>query len=127
MKYRLIFLSILFALSACHQASSPEKSAVKSGSQFKIAVTRPENVGASLQLPGVMKPYNEVDIYPKVSGFVKELNVDRGTIVHKGQTLLVLEAPEIDQQYYAAQSKYLQSKAQSLTSKDSYDRLLATS
>jgi len=121
-----IILFALLTVTACHHAPTPVQAAAKTNN-FQLAVIRQGNVGASLQLPGILQPYYSVDMYPKVNGFVKELYVDRGSFVHQGQTLAVLEAPEIDQQYFAAQSKYLQSKALYITSKDSYERLFSTS
>lgn len=58
----------------------------------------------SLSLPGELKPYEQVDIFPKAKGFIKKIYVDRGSKVRKGQLLAVLEAPEIRQQYLSAQS-----------------------
>ncbi|HMH24447.1 MAG TPA: efflux RND transporter periplasmic adaptor subunit [Puia sp.] len=81
-------------------------------------------LGSSVSLPAVLKPFERVDIYPKVNGFIKEIPVDRGSQVRQGQLLLRLEAPEIEQQYYAAKAKYLQVYAYFLASKDNYDRLL---
>lgn len=46
------------------------------------------------QLPGEINAYQDVLIYPKVPGFVKELNVDRGSIVKKGQLMVRMYAPE---------------------------------
>jgi len=43
-------------------------------------------------------PFQEIDVYAKVAGFVKELNVDYGSRVHKGQVLAVLEIPELEAQ-----------------------------
>jgi membrane fusion protein, multidrug efflux system len=71
----------------------------------------------------VLKPFLMVDIYPKVNGFVREIPVDRGSEVRTGQLLVRLEAPEIEQQYLSAKSKYLQAYSLSLASKDDYDRL----
>jgi len=65
-----------------------------------------------------------VDVYPKVNGFIKEIPVDRGSQVKKGQLLVRLEAPEIEQQYYSARAKYLQVYALYLASKDDFDRLV---
>src|SRR3569833_1759218 len=81
-------------------------------------------MGSSVHLPAVLKPYLAVDIYPKVNGFVRDIAVDRGSRVRKGQLLLKLEAPAIEQQYLAAKSKYLQVYALSLASKDNYERLM---
>jgi RND family efflux transporter MFP subunit len=46
------------------------------------------------QLPGEINAYQDVLIYPKVPGFVKELNVDRGSVVKKGQLMVRMYAPE---------------------------------
>jgi len=43
-------------------------------------------------------PYQEVDVYAKVSGYVQKLYVDWGTHVKQGQILAVLEIPELQQQ-----------------------------
>jgi RND family efflux transporter MFP subunit len=46
-------------------------------------------------------------------------------VVHKGDVLITLDAPEIIQQYFAAQSKYLQARAVFAATKDNYERTLA--
>ncbi|MCX2450854.1 efflux RND transporter periplasmic adaptor subunit [Pedobacter sp. PLR] len=76
-----------------------------------------------LSLPGELKPYEEVLVYPKVKGFVKKIFVDRGTKVKKGQLLAVLEAPEIAQRYQSAKSDERKSYEDYLYSRQSYDRL----
>ena len=81
------------------------------------------NLNGYVRLPGVLKPFDEVNIYPKVSGFIKEMLVDRGSIVKKGQLLIRLEAPELLSAVEAANSKYVQSQETSLASKEKYDRL----
>src|ERR1039458_3695512 len=39
-------------------------------------------------------PFQEIDVYAKESGYVKELLVDYGSRVQKGQLMAVLEIPE---------------------------------
>jgi membrane fusion protein, multidrug efflux system len=46
-------------------------------------------------LPGDLLAYRDVAIYPKVSGFVQWIGVDRGSYVKAGQTLIRLSAPEL--------------------------------
>jgi len=48
-----------------------------------------------LTLAGQFQPYQVVDVHPKVSGYMKRINVDIGDIVHQGETLAVLEVPEL--------------------------------
>ncbi|WP_181163620.1 efflux RND transporter periplasmic adaptor subunit [Pontibacter mangrovi] len=67
-----------------------------------VQVDQPEY---TLSLPGELQPYEQVDIYPKVKGFLKALHVDRGSQVKKGQVLATLEAPEVNQQLSAAKAQ----------------------
>lgn len=53
---------------------------------------------STVDLPGQLQPYLSVDIYTKENSFVKSMNVDIGSNVHKGQLLLNLEAPEMQTQ-----------------------------
>ena len=64
-----------------------------------------------VKLPGQLLAYQEVSIYPKVNGYVKDVYVDIGSEVHHGQLLMVLEAPEIVQAVAQAREKYAQAKA----------------
>ena len=46
------------------------------------------------QLPGEIDAYQDVAIYPKVSGFIKWLGVDRGSVVKKDELMATMYAPE---------------------------------
>ena len=76
-----------------------------------------------LSLPGELKPYEEVVIYPKVKGFVKKIFADRGSKVKKGQLLAILEAPEISQHYLSAKSDENKFHEDYLYSHQTYQRL----
>jgi len=65
-----------------------------------------------IKLPGELQPYEEVRVFPRVSGFVKWIGVDRGSVVKQGQLIAVLEAPEIVAQKAEAQSKMLSAENQ---------------
>lgn len=46
------------------------------------------------QLPGEIDAYQDILIYPKVPGFIKEIKVDRGSVVKAGQLMVRMYAPE---------------------------------
>jgi RND family efflux transporter MFP subunit len=73
-------------------------------------VERPLDV--QLSLPGELTPYQSVAIYPRVTGFVKSVAVDRGSVVRAGDLLATLEAPELVAQRAEAQSRLQASEAQ---------------
>jgi membrane fusion protein, multidrug efflux system len=66
----------------------------------------------TIQLPGELQPYEEVRVFPRVSGFVKWIGVDRGSMVKQGQLIAVLGAPEIVAQKAEAQAKVLNAENQ---------------
>jgi len=128
MKKVSISIVAVLMLAACHEQE--KKQAQKTDSpakRWELGAVVEKPISSTIHLPGELKPFEIVQLYPKVNGFVKEVPVDRGSPVHAGQLLLKLEAPEIEQQYYAAKSKYLQVYSMFLASKDSYERLLQTS
>ncbi len=62
-----------------------------------VKVTR-RNLANQLQISSEFLPFQEIEVYAKVSGYIKKLNVDWGTHVHTGQIMAVLEIPELEQQ-----------------------------
>lgn len=68
------------------------------------------------RLPGELTPYEEVAFYPKVTGFVKSISVDRGSLVSKGELLAVLEAPELLAHRAEAESKLASTENQLVAS-----------
>ena len=90
------------ALTSCSradkvQAKDPGGSASGEVSVGVVKVQR-KSLGRTLTLSSELVPFQEIDVYAKESGFVKELNVDYGTRVQKDQVLATLEIPELQLQ-----------------------------
>ena len=68
------------------------------------AVARVERrtIADTLRISGEFKPFQDVDIHAKVAGYIKTIFVDVGTHVKPGQTLAILEVPELTAQLAAA-------------------------
>jgi RND family efflux transporter MFP subunit len=64
----------------------------------KVAVAATGDIAHTLSLAGQFQPYQVVDIHPKVTGYMVKINVDIGDRVRKGQTLAILEVPELNAQ-----------------------------
>jgi RND family efflux transporter MFP subunit len=71
-----------------------------------------QSLNVPLALPGELTAFQSVAIFPRVTGFVKAVNVDRGSRVRAGQLLASLEAPELVAQRSEAQSKLQAAEAQ---------------
>jgi len=57
-------------------------------------VTR-SNLSQNLRVAAEFRPFQEIDVHAKVAGFVKKIYVDVGDRVKQGQTLAILEVPEL--------------------------------
>ena len=62
-----------------------------------VKVTR-KTLSDTLEIASEFQPYQEIDVYAKVSGYIRQLNVDWGSHVRQGQVLAELEVPELAQQ-----------------------------
>lgn len=124
-------LLLIVAMSSCSEESSSrrkdDKNDVTAPPSYQLGTATEQQVGQEIQLPGEFLPYQEVSLYPKADGFVEKVLVDRGSKVHKGQVLMVLDAPETEEQLVAARSSYLKAKAVLVGSKEHYRRLVSGS
>jgi membrane fusion protein, multidrug efflux system len=82
-----------------------------------------KKVEKTIELPAELLPYEETELFAKVQGYVKEVRVDIGDMVTKGQILAVIMAPEVDTRYAEFQTSLLAAKAKYNASKDNYERL----
>ncbi len=74
---------------AADEANAPTAAVVK---------VQRRNLSSELSVASEFQPRQEVNVYAKVSGYIKKLYVDWGTHVQQGQILAVLEIPELEQQ-----------------------------
>jgi membrane fusion protein (multidrug efflux system) len=116
----LLLLSALVA-SGC----SPKKPAEASDAALAVDVVRVTSqvLSTKVQLPGQLQPYESVDLYPKVAGFIQDMLVDRGARVRKGQLLVRLTAPEVVAQQGQAAAALVAAQAKLAADRATYDRL----
>ncbi|HYA35792.1 MAG TPA: efflux RND transporter periplasmic adaptor subunit [Candidatus Binataceae bacterium] len=60
----------------------------------------------AISLPANIHGYVETQIFGKVAGYLKQINVDKGDRVKQGQVLAVIESPETDHQVMADRATY---------------------
>ena len=93
------FLAVL--LASCGSSEKVQaKDPAGAGADVSVGVVKitRKNLGRTLTLSSELVPFQEIDIYAKESGFVKELNVDYGSRVQANQVLATLEIPELQLQ-----------------------------
>ena len=76
-----------------------------------IAIARHSRMVNELVLPAALQPYQDAPIYARTSGYIARWLVDIGARVKGGQTLAVIESPEVDQQLNQALANLEQARA----------------
>ncbi len=101
-------LAAAMSVSGCRGNSSTATAATVPSAQ--VAAAQRGDISHVLTLAGQFQPYQMVDVHPKVSGYMKKINVDIGDIVHQGQSIAVLEVPELKAQVEQTQFELQQSQ-----------------
>lgn len=94
--YPLAFVVLTGILSGCARPAKVDASA-------NVPVVAVVNVARrdlanTLEIASEFQPYQEIEVYAKVSGYIQKLHVNWGTHVKTGQVLADLEIPELQQQ-----------------------------
>ena len=114
-------------LAGCSGGNS--QSAPQGSSQPTVVVTtvKLQLLHTTIPLPAQIKAYESVDVFPKESGFITAIPVDRGSRVKSGQLLVKLSAPELVAQrtqaeaaVNAAQSQVVAAKAKLASDQTTY-------
>jgi membrane fusion protein (multidrug efflux system) len=132
--------SILILAAACasacgsDRAATPVKAAETGPPTVEVVRVVEQPLNVTVSMPAELNAYQTVAIYPRVTGFVKSIRVDRGSRVRAAEVLAVIDAPELAAQRAESQSKEQAAEAQlaAVRSKadadaSTYDRLKAAS
>jgi RND family efflux transporter MFP subunit len=103
MKLILALVSVLLIAAAWHWLGRSKSEANDADPVSTVAgevvapVVRVQRgtIDNSLTIAGTFKPFQEVDVHAKVAGYIRTISVDVGDRVKTGQTLAVLEVPEL--------------------------------
>ena len=109
----LAFLVVHFTKwHAEHGLAQETRRAAASPPAVDVVVVHSGAAAASLTLPGETAAWYESTIYARVSGYVAKWYVDIGDQVKSGQTLALIDTPELDAELLAAKAKLQVSRAQ---------------
>jgi RND family efflux transporter MFP subunit len=85
----------VFRHSKTEAEDGHQEEASNSAPVAAIVKVERRTLSAPLTLAGAFKPFQDVDLHAKVAGYIKNIYVDVGTHVKTGQTIAVLEVPEL--------------------------------
>src|SRR5450432_348977 len=67
-----------------------------------VALVERTSISDTVTLSGEFRPFQDVDVHAKVAGYIRKIYVDVGDHVKVGQTIAVLEVPELAAQLSGA-------------------------
>ena len=107
MNRTVLLLSFLVstALTAWAAEPAPRRSTVN------VVVAHKASAAIELVLPASLQALQEAAIYARTTGYLSKFMVDIGDSVKTGQTLALIDTPEVDQQLASAQASLLQAQA----------------
>ena len=115
MRWLFAIFILSFVLAGCGNPSAQNggpSSATSSPQIVNVIAVESRNLDTTLSLPAQITPYEVVDIYPKVTGFLDMISVDRGSRVHAGDLIIRLSAPELVAQRAQAEAATQSAEAQ---------------
>lgn len=124
---KLTFAALLLVSYSCKQEEEKVIKSTPTQAKVETFSLQKEVLATTIDIPAELSAFTYVDLYAKVGSYVKELKVDIGSEVKKGQLLITLEAPEITSQLLAAEAQLHAAEAVYMATKNTYDRLLETS
>lgn len=104
---RILSTAALGAVLAAAGCTTPAAEPAEQSDARTVTVIRPErrDLVRTLALPGDVVGFIEAALYPKVTGYLQRIDVDKGDQVRQGQLLAVIEVPELEQKVKRAQAR----------------------
>ncbi|MES2268647.1 MAG: efflux RND transporter periplasmic adaptor subunit [Bacteroidota bacterium] len=123
---KYLFFVPVCLLAACggNQAEKAAPQGLPEKPVVKLITLKLEPVSNKLNLTGEIIPFDRANIYARTPGYVKEVKVDIGSKVSKGQVLCVLDAPELKAAQAQSQSNSMGTRSKYESSRSTYLRLL---
>src|ERR1051325_2361559 len=119
-------LVLLVSFRIVRSANPNGKDPAGSDGTLPVAAVAPverKTLISSLTIAGEFKPFQEIDVHAKVAGYLRTIYVDVGDHVRQGQTLAVLEIPELAAEVTGADATVQRAQEEILRAQSDLDRL----
>ncbi|MFO1320636.1 MAG: efflux RND transporter periplasmic adaptor subunit [Burkholderiales bacterium] len=99
----------------------PATGGTSSAPLVTVAAATRRDIADTLSLSAEFRPFQQVNVYAKVPGYVREMRVDVGSRVKAGDVLAVLEIPELQDDLHRATAAVERADQDVLRAKAAYD------
>ncbi|MFI5162476.1 MAG: efflux RND transporter periplasmic adaptor subunit [Sphingobacteriales bacterium] len=101
----LLIVPVLFLIASCGNKNAQNNSAgAMPPQEYKTLTLQPRPVTLNIDYPASIQGVQNIEIRPKVDGFVEKIYVDEGSVVKKGQLLFKINAPQYAEEVRTAEA-----------------------
>jgi len=98
----LILYTLLIA--ACNDQPKAANSTASQAAEYPVLTIAPRQTTLFTDYPATIQGQQNIEIRPKIDGYIETLYVDEGATVKKGQLLFRISAPQYEQEVRTAQA-----------------------
>ena len=123
--YIVFFASLLMLATGCKNKETGTVTLADSRQDtLQAFIIRQQLVSKTVSLPSQLEPFERAELFAKIQGYVRKMNVDIGEKVKAGEVLAVIEAAEYNANLSQSISSAQATKAKYQSSRDAFERLL---
>ncbi|NDV79059.1 efflux RND transporter periplasmic adaptor subunit [Dysgonomonas sp. 511] len=115
--------SALLVMASCGNSKNPFGETDTTPKEYDTKVLSEEPVELQTVYPATVKGQEDIEIRPRIDGFIDAIYVDEGSVVRKGQTLFKINSPSAVQSVNTAEAAVNSAQAQVETAKLNVDRI----
>lgn len=117
-------ITALLVMASCgSKNSNPFGEENSAPQEYKTGVLAEQAVELETVYPVTIKGQEDIEIRPRIDGFIDQIFVDEGSVVRKGQTLFKINSPQSEQAVTTAQAAVNSAQAQVNTAQVNVDRI----
>ena len=123
----LVVVNMTSSTPSGQARASDDQDADNSGKAVSVHVAKPARrpMVRALHMPATLLAGEMADLYAKTSGYISKINVDIGSRVTRGMTLLVIDAPEVNDELRQSEAVLAAKEAKALQAEAMIDISLA--
>ncbi len=103
-KFHTLCFSLLISLFSMSCNSNKNKETSNQVSEYNVLTVLPKTVNLYREFPASIEGIENIEITPKIEGFIEKVLVNEGEYVEKGQLLFILNAPQYSQDLLSAKA-----------------------
>ncbi|WP_316842420.1 efflux RND transporter periplasmic adaptor subunit [Pedobacter gandavensis] len=111
----LLLLPALMIISSCGNSGSKQGGPGAGPAQvkeYKVLELQPRSATLNTDYPASIQGQQNIEIRPRVDGYVEKIYVDEGSVVRKGQPLFKINAPQYEQEVRTATASIKSAEAE---------------